>query len=76
MLMQYKPVKGDAVLFYSLHANGTIDKHSLHGGCPVKQGEKWVMTKVRAGMRSCFGAMHIWVTFWIAFLDLCPYLPC
>lgn len=44
---QYKPVKGDAVLFYSLHPNGTIDKHSLHGGCPVHKGEKWVMTKVQ-----------------------------
>jgi hypothetical protein len=45
-LTQYKPVKGDAVLFYSIHPNGTIDKHSLHGGCPVQRGEKWVMTKV------------------------------
>ena len=35
---QYKPRKGDALLFYSLHPNGTIDRHSLHGGCPVVKG--------------------------------------
>mmetsp|Transcript_7205 Transcript_7205/g.18607 ORF Transcript_7205/g.18607 Transcript_7205/m.18607 type:complete len:365 (+) Transcript_7205:240-1334(+) len=53
MGFKYKPVKGDAVLFYSLHPNGTIDKHSLHGGCPVHKGEKWVMTKwIRD---KCFG---------------------
>lgn len=22
-----------------------LDGHSLHGGCPVKNGTKWVMTK-------------------------------
>jgi len=50
---KYKPRKGDAVLFYSLHPNGTIDKHSLHGGCPVIKGDKWVMTKwIRD---KCFG---------------------
>nr|BAK06488.1 predicted protein [Hordeum vulgare subsp. vulgare] len=40
-----KPVKGDAVLFFSLHPNGTTDRDSLHGGCPVIEGEKWSATK-------------------------------
>jgi prolyl 4-hydroxylase len=42
-----KPRKGDALLFYSLHVNGTFDKHALHGGCPVtgKNDTKWVATK-------------------------------
>jgi len=53
MGFKYKPVKGDAVLFYSIHPNGTIDKHSLHGGCPVQRGEKWVMTKWLRD--KCFG---------------------
>lgn len=39
------PKKGDALLFYNIHPNGTFDKHSLHGGCPVRQGTKWVATK-------------------------------
>lgn len=42
---QYKPRKGDALLFWSLHVNGTFDKHALHGGCPVRSGMKWVATK-------------------------------
>ncbi|KAG8073601.1 hypothetical protein GUJ93_ZPchr0006g45486 [Zizania palustris] len=40
-----KPVKGNAVLFFSLHPNATVDKHSLHKSCPVIEGEKWSATK-------------------------------
>lgn len=40
-----KPRQGDGLLFYSVLANGTIDPTSLHGGCPVIKGEKWVATK-------------------------------
>uniref|UniRef100_A0A383V9R5 Fe2OG dioxygenase domain-containing protein n=1 Tax=Tetradesmus obliquus TaxID=3088 RepID=A0A383V9R5_TETOB len=41
-----KPRKGDAVLFFSVLPDvKTMDKLSLHAGCPVLQGEKWVATK-------------------------------
>lgn len=40
-----KPRQGDALLFWSVFPNGTIDKTSLHGSCPVIKGEKWVATK-------------------------------
>ncbi|CAL4920927.1 unnamed protein product [Urochloa decumbens] len=40
-----KPVKGDALLFFSLHPNATTDTNSLHGSCPVIEGEKWSATK-------------------------------
>ncbi|CAL5076628.1 unnamed protein product [Urochloa decumbens] len=40
-----KPVKGDAVLFFSLHVNGEPDPLSLHGSCPVIEGEKWSAPK-------------------------------
>ncbi|KAL3140676.1 hypothetical protein ABBQ32_005240 [Trebouxia sp. C0010 RCD-2024] len=43
--LRYKPRTGDALLFWSIHPNGTFDKHALHGGCPVIKGEKWVATK-------------------------------
>ena len=36
-----KPKAGDAVLFYSYHANGTMDNASMHTGCPVIKGIKW-----------------------------------
>ncbi|KAG2446239.1 hypothetical protein HXX76_000831 [Chlamydomonas incerta] len=42
---KYAPRMGDAVLFWGTLPNGDIDPHSLHGGCPVKKGEKWVATK-------------------------------
>ncbi|KAG5621658.1 hypothetical protein H5410_006876 [Solanum commersonii] len=40
-----KPRKGDALLFFSLHLNATTDPLSLHGSCPVIEGEKWSATK-------------------------------
>ncbi|KAK8966660.1 hypothetical protein KSP40_PGU010303 [Platanthera guangdongensis] len=40
-----KPRRGDALLFFSLHPNATPDHSSLHGGCPVLEGEKWSATK-------------------------------
>ncbi|KAK8963009.1 hypothetical protein KSP40_PGU018825 [Platanthera guangdongensis] len=40
-----KPEKGDALLFFSLHPDATTDSKSLHGSCPVIEGEKWSATK-------------------------------
>jgi len=40
-----KPRKGDALLFFSLHPDATTDTNSLHGSCPVIEGEKWSATK-------------------------------
>ncbi|KAI4375296.1 hypothetical protein MLD38_013180 [Melastoma candidum] len=40
-----KPMKGDALLFFSLHPDATTDSSSLHGSCPVIEGEKWSATK-------------------------------
>lgn len=36
-----QPRKGMAVLFYSQHPDGRVDRSSLHGACPVVQGQKW-----------------------------------
>jgi hypothetical protein len=39
-----------ALLFWNLHADGSMDPHSLHSGCPVVQGNKWSATKwIRVG---------------------------
>ncbi|CAN0906631.1 Probable prolyl 4-hydroxylase 9 [Linum grandiflorum] len=43
--LKVKPRQGDGLLFYNVFPNGTIDKISLHGSCPVIKGEKWVATK-------------------------------
>jgi prolyl 4-hydroxylase len=40
-----RPRKGDALVFYSLHPDGSKDLASLHGSCPVIRGEKWSATK-------------------------------
>ncbi|THG11589.1 hypothetical protein TEA_026613 [Camellia sinensis var. sinensis] len=40
-----KPRKGDALLFFSFHPTAIPDPLSLHGGCPVIEGEKWSATK-------------------------------
>ena len=36
---------GDGVLFFSQTPDLVLDPRSLHGGCPVAEGEKWVATK-------------------------------
>lgn len=40
-----KPKRGDALLFFSLSPSAVPDAISLHGGCPVIEGEKWSATK-------------------------------
>lgn len=40
-----KPVRGDAVLFWSMGLDGQSDPNSIHGGCEVVAGEKWSATK-------------------------------
>jgi prolyl 4-hydroxylase len=40
-----RPRKGDAVLFWSLRTDGTLDRGSEHGSCPVIRGVKYAATK-------------------------------
>ncbi|CAI5932445.1 unnamed protein product [Closterium sp. NIES-64] len=40
-----KPEKGDALLFFNLHPDGTPDPASLHYACPVVHGVKWSAPK-------------------------------
>ncbi|CAN6582441.1 hypothetical protein ACFX13_043146 [Malus domestica] len=40
-----KPKMGDALLFWSMRPDATLDPSSLHGGCPVIIGNKWSSTK-------------------------------
>jgi prolyl 4-hydroxylase len=43
---KYKPRAGDALLFYSMNLDRSIDPRALHGACPVSgSSEKWVVTK-------------------------------
>ncbi|KAM1142804.1 hypothetical protein EV1_031457 [Malus domestica] len=43
--LSVKPIKGDAVLFWSMNLEGKEDPTSIHGGCEVLSGEKWSATK-------------------------------
>jgi len=44
-MFKLKLARGDALLFWNYHPNGTSDPLALHGGCPVKTGEKWIATR-------------------------------
>lgn len=49
-----KAVRGDAVMFFSLHPDGTEDASSLHGSCPTTRGHKWSATKwIHVGASRC-----------------------
>ncbi|XP_058444731.1 prolyl 4-hydroxylase subunit alpha-1-like [Malaya genurostris] len=39
------PKRGSAIFWYNLHHNGTGDRRTLHGACPVLLGSKWVANK-------------------------------
>ncbi|KAL7090589.1 hypothetical protein ABFS83_12G047300 [Erythranthe nasuta] len=43
--LSIKPKMGDALLFWSMKPDATLDPSSLHGGCPVIRGNKWSSTK-------------------------------
>ncbi|XP_058785484.1 probable prolyl 4-hydroxylase 3 [Vicia villosa] len=43
--LSVKPKMGDALLFWSMRPDATLDASSLHGGCPVIKGNKWSSTK-------------------------------
>lgn len=40
-----KPNMGDALLFWSMRPDASLDPSSLHGSCPVISGNKWSATK-------------------------------
>ncbi|WVZ90491.1 hypothetical protein U9M48_036789, partial [Paspalum notatum var. saurae] len=40
-----KPKMGNALLFWSMKPDGSIDPKSKHGSCPVIKGDKWASTK-------------------------------
>ncbi|XP_008778322.1 probable prolyl 4-hydroxylase 3 [Phoenix dactylifera] len=43
--LSVKPKMGDALLFWSMKPDATLDPLSLHGGCPLIKGNKWSATK-------------------------------
>ncbi|CAJ1952798.1 unnamed protein product [Sphenostylis stenocarpa] len=40
-----QPVKGNAILFFSLHLSASPDKSSFHSRCPVLEGDMWSAIK-------------------------------
>ncbi|CAL1361100.1 unnamed protein product [Linum trigynum] len=43
--LSVKPKMGDALLFWSMKPDASLDPSSLHGGCAVIKGNKWSSTK-------------------------------
>ncbi|GAU34235.1 hypothetical protein TSUD_210170 [Trifolium subterraneum] len=43
--LSVKPKMGDAILFWSMKPDSTLDPSSLHGACPVIKGDKWSCAK-------------------------------
>jgi prolyl 4-hydroxylase len=39
------PKRGSAVYFEYCNSGGEVDPRTLHAGCPVLRGEKWIATK-------------------------------
>jgi prolyl 4-hydroxylase len=43
--LKVKPTKGNALFFYNLRSDGSLEADSIHCSIPVEAGEKWVATK-------------------------------
>lgn len=43
--LSVRPKMGDALLFWSMKPDATLDPSSLHAGCPIIRGDKWSATK-------------------------------
>jgi prolyl 4-hydroxylase len=43
--LKIAPKRGQAIIFYNLYADGSLDERSLHGACHVIKGEKWAANK-------------------------------
>ena len=53
--LSVRPKKAHAILFYSQHPDGSLDRSSKHGGCPVLKGTKWAaaFTSDQDSIRRC-----------------------
>lgn len=40
-----EPIKNSAIIWYNLSPDGFSDERTLHSGCPVLLGTKWIATK-------------------------------
>ncbi|CAG2165689.1 unnamed protein product [Oppiella nova] len=40
-----RPTKYSALFWHNLHKSGQLDRQTLHSGCPVLVGHKWIATK-------------------------------
>ncbi|MCX7125655.1 MAG: 2OG-Fe(II) oxygenase, partial [Gammaproteobacteria bacterium] len=43
--LKVQPQQGNAIYFAYTNAKSQVDPLTLHGGCPVLRGEKWIATK-------------------------------
>ena len=43
--MVLQPTKGSVAFWMGLKANHVLEEQSLHGGCPVLMGQKWIVNK-------------------------------
>ena len=43
--LEVRPRRGGAVYFTYFDADGALDRTSLHGGAPVHDGQKWILTQ-------------------------------
>ena len=43
--MLVKPEKGAAAFWMNLKSDGRLERQSMHGGCPVLMGSKWILNK-------------------------------
>ena len=42
---RHKGRKGDALFFWNVQTDGSLDRQTLHAGLPPTTGEKWLLSQ-------------------------------
>ena len=42
---KYRGRKGDALFFWNVLPDGSVDRQTLHAGLPPTSGEKWLLSQ-------------------------------
>lgn len=52
--LTFFPSRGSAIFWYNLYSNFSSDYRTLHAGCPVLTGDKWVVNKWYSNVNQLF----------------------
>jgi prolyl 4-hydroxylase len=63
--LRVQPKKGSAIFWYNLHQSGHGNPNTLHSGCPVLLGSKWVAKYEQKFPKIFYTSVFLFYSKWI-----------